>query len=228
MKLTNLGKDVAGVGCLFKRLDNSNPMARNITLAMTSAFGGYGTSHYQSRKEGFVEAITFAAIKKEAIEKIGGYPAGDDSELNILLRKFGYKLYNTTETYVYYKFIRARIWDFVIRMIDYGRARASDIKQHPSSFKFIYITPSFFTLLLLLLSTIVFIFPKYPFSIIICGLAVIYLLVDFIASVHIGLKNNFKGFYWLIILFPLMHIGYGLGFLIGLLPRKKRLVKKRE
>lgn len=115
-----------------------------------------------------------------------------------------------------------------VAVLHYGRSGASDIKQHPSSFKFIYITPSFFTLLLLLLSTIVFIFPKYPFSIIICGLAVIYLLVDFIASVHIGLKNNFKGFYWMIILFPLMHIGYGLGFLIGLLPRKKRLVKKRE
>ena len=45
----------------------------------------------------------------------------------------------------------------------------------------------------------------------------LYLLLDLIFSFKISAKNSFKYFGYLVITFPILHLSYGIGFLLGLI-----------
>ena len=45
----------------------------------------------------------------------------------------------------------------------------------------------------------------------------LYLLLDFVFSAKISFAKNIKYFLYLVVTFPILHISYGLGFILGIL-----------
>lgn len=214
----NSNPQITAVGCRFQPYPQDPPFARAIVRAMTSTLGGYGTSHYWSQKDGFVPAVTYAVIKREVIDRIGGYPvSGDDMEFNLALGKAGYMLYNTSETTVFYRFKRHSVPSFLSRMISYGRSRARLAVRHLSSSQLVYGLPSALLILILGLMLASAWWHMFLGFEILGILALAYLLaIAFEMLINVSRGSGREVVFFLIV-YPIIHLGYGIGFLRGLM-----------
>lgn len=227
-KLISFGDDVVAVGCRSIPDPNSPLIPRSIYTAMTSFFGGAGTSTVYPSKDCFVDQVAFAAFRKSIIEKIGGYPLGDDSELNVLIKILGYKEYFTNDTFVYYRWRPRSITGpnpFIAlfkRTIDYGITRICHIKKYPSSLKIVYPIPSFLDLTFVITILSYMFHPSSLFTIFGFAVLCIYLLVAIASSIYISLTSKSSKMIPIILLSYLtIHFGYGIGFLSGLIRNNK-------
>lgn len=193
-----------------------------------------------------VESISFAIYRKSVLLEVGLHDeklfSGDDYEMNLRIGKKGYKLLATTQTKVRF-YRRGTIKKFYKRMYEFGQARAVILKKHASSFRLYYLIPGLFViftflfggfnLITLILNSIfkIYILPiipliNIPFDLL---LQIFYILVMglYLALVllfTIKARNQFthkKGSFYLSIMYPIIHIGFGLGFLRGLFPYRK-------
>jgi glycosyltransferase involved in cell wall biosynthesis len=209
--------DIAAVGCKFEPYPKDPTFARAIVLAITSGLGGYGTSHYWSQREGFVPAITYAMIRKRAIDRIGGYPPGDDIELNLMLSRAGFTLYNTRGTGVYYRYKRHSATAFLSRMIDYGSTRWKQTREHFSLGGLFYAIPStlFAVMGILILSSVLF---RTYQALEVLGVLAIAYFAGILGEMLIHAKRgSTREILYFPAIFPMIHFGYGIGFLKGLL-----------
>lgn len=193
-----------------------------------------------------VESISFAIYRKSVLLKVGLHDeklfSGDDYEMNLRIGKKGYKLLATTQTKVRF-YRRSTIKKFYKRMYEFGQARAVILKKHATSFRLYYLIPGLFViftflfggfnLITVIINSIfrIYIFPIVPiiniqldlllqiFYILVMGL---YLTLVFLFTIKA--RNQFtreKGSFYLFIMYPMIHIGFGLGFLRGLFPYRK-------
>ena len=225
-KLMSFGDDVVAVGCRDVPDSNSPLVPRSIYTAMTSFFGGAGTSTIYPSKDCFVDQVAFAAFRKSIIQKIGGYPLGDDSELNIIIKRLGYKEYFTNDTFVYYRWRPRSIAGpnpFIAlfkRMIDYGTTRMWHIKKYPSSLKIVYCIPSFLVLTFVITIQSYMFHPNSLFTILGFAVLCIYLLLAITSSIYICLASkSLKMIPITLLSYLTMHFGYGVGFLSGLIKK---------
>ena len=213
-KLEKAEKDVAAVGCTHRTPADAGFLSKVFGVVMSSYLGGFGTSQIQPTKEQFVDSLSFCAFRKKVLLEVGlndpKFKVGQDAELNIRIRKAGYKFLYTPQTFVWY-YKRSSYSGFFMQMFRYGWGRAKMIKKHPDTAKILYVGPTIFT--------VVFI-----------GLALASLqgflarlLLGVFLSIYCGavlasaVKNSGSAkftaaaflAYWI------LHLGYGLGFLYG-------------
>jgi len=218
LKLAACDEFVVGVGCGHETPPGDPYIARSIGLAMGSRFGGYGTTFLRESGEKFVDSIAFTAYRKDVFEKVGPHDerfvVGQDGELNLRIKKAGYRLLYTPETIVYHH-KKDSILKFFKHMFEYGRARAKMLKKHRGSFRPIYIFPSLFVLTLIFLGLLSplhrFIF--YMFLLLVGA----YLACALASAALVSSKHGLKFMALLPAIYFIEHIGYGLGFLSGYL-----------
>lgn len=219
-KLERSPADVAAVGCTHKTPGEASFLQKVFGAAMSSPIGGFGTSQIQPAKEQFVESLSFCAFRKKVLTEVGlndpQFTVGQDAELNVRIRKAGYKFLYTPKTFVlYYK--RPTYTSFFMQMFRYGWARAKIIKKHPDTGKIIYLGPVAFSLLLIGL-----IFANFTSSFAQFLLAL--LLLSYSVAVIASSAKNAGSFTFLFaeyLAFWVLHLGYGLGFLYGVFTRFK-------
>jgi len=215
-KLLSQPDDVVGVGC-----SNISPEKQNFVGKVSgAAFLGFmaGSGIFMQNtvfdEERFVEHMAFTLYRREIFDKVGPFDpdfwCGQDAELDIRIKKAGYKILYTPEVRVkHYKRHTSR--DLFRQMYRYGIARVKMVKKHPSTTKIFHFLPSSFiggTIFMVLLWTLNII----P-SIFLLLFGLLYLSLCFISTARVS--RNPLVIISSVFFYLLITIGYGLGFIRG-------------
>lgn len=209
-----------GVGCAGGLITTINETTKGAAIAegMSCPFGVGNALFRFAEKECFVDTVGFGAYKKDLLNEIGYFDEelvrNQDDELNYRVVKSGAKILLSPKiksTY-YGRSDFKKLWR---QYFQYGFWKVRVIQKHKKPAAFRHLIPMMFVLFLFgggLLSAFVNIL-RIPYAVILS----LYLLLDLIFSFKISAKNSFKYFGYLVITFPILHISYGIGFLLGLI-----------
>jgi len=156
--------------------------------------------------------------EKSKVLEVGGFDLNmhniiEDEDLSTRLVKAGYQLIYLQDSYVYHRF-RDNYYDFLKRMLVYGKGRAWFMRKHFKDSPKILLAPAILSVGLVLapLGMIhkIFLFPLTYFPFI------------FIVSVYESLKaRKFSCVVELFLIYIIAHICYGLGEIYGLFSKAK-------
>jgi cellulose synthase/poly-beta-1,6-N-acetylglucosamine synthase-like glycosyltransferase len=217
-KLTNSKENLASVGCANISPEKQNFVGKTASAVFSSFIGGKNVfvQNAEFTEERFTDHISFALYKKEPVIEVGKFDpefwCGQDAELDLRLIQKGYKILFTPETKVYH-FKRSTLKALYRQMYRYGIARAKMIKKHPKTMKIFHLIGTVFVIgiigivLLTLFHIISFWF--------IIGFMILYVLSSMVSTALVT-KNILSVLSSPMFAF-LIHCGYGLGFLRGLI-----------
>jgi cellulose synthase/poly-beta-1,6-N-acetylglucosamine synthase-like glycosyltransferase len=221
LKLQSLPPDVAAVGCSNLSPGKQNFVGEVSGAAFLSYMGGrsFFSQNAVFPEERYTDHLSFSCYRKEAVEKVGRFdPAfwcGQDYELDIRLRKAGFKILYTPKTKVYH-FKRDSVRSLWRQMYRYGIARAKMVKKHPETLRFFHLLGPAFILggVLIVLLTLLQLLPLW---VILC-LFLAYVLMSLVSTLQITRKPSVV--VSSILFYLLIHVGYGAGFLRGIIYSK--------
>ena len=223
LKLREQPDYIAGVGCSNVSPEEQNFAGKVAGVAFSGFMGGKNIfpQNAEFDEERFVEHMSFTCYRKEIFDKVGKFDpdfwCGQDAELDIRIKKAGYKILYTPRTRVYH-FKRSSFRSLFKQMYRYGIARAKIIKKHPDTLKFSHLLGAGFVLGIptIIVLTITGFLPVFVFP----SLAILYMILSIVSSLTV--TRNIKIVFAAIIAHFLIHTGYGLGFLRGLVYGKWR------
>lgn len=195
----------------------ANGFMGNAIAKMLSSKFGVGNSQFRTNGEsGYVDTVPFGAFKREVFSKYGGYDErlvrNQDNEMNFRIRKNGGKIYLANDIKLSY-YCRDTIKGISSMARKNGMWNVITMKLCPGSMGLRHFIPLMFVLSVLGLGILGFI---HPIFFMLLGLEMIlYLALDILFSVK--QSDSIKEFFALILLFPIFHIAYGFGSMIGIL-----------
>lgn len=185
------------------------------TQRMSARFKQVGNKRLATEKE---LILCNLSIKKKILDKFGAfdnrlYPNEENELLNRLQKNNVTLLYDPNLPI--YRSQRETIRLFIKQIFTYGKSRMEHLRISPSSFTPLFLIPSLFVVYLL--SLIFF----HPFWYLIPCL--FYFLLDFAFTAKICFQgNNLRMFLLMPLLFPLVHISYGIGIIFGIFANRKK------
>jgi succinoglycan biosynthesis protein ExoA len=106
---------------------------RAVAAAQNSKMGNGGAAHRNASSGKWVEHGHHALMRLEAFRAVGGYDKSfshnEDAELDIRLRRAGYKIWLTGKTALTY-YPRSAPWPLLRQYLNFGRGRARTILNH--------------------------------------------------------------------------------------------------
>jgi cellulose synthase/poly-beta-1,6-N-acetylglucosamine synthase-like glycosyltransferase len=208
---------VDGVGGSVETVGETRT-AETIAAAMSSRFGvGDSAFRTESGKTMFVDTIPFPAYTRSVIERAGGYDEElvrcQDDEYNYRLREMGVKLLLAADVRSKY-YSRASLGSLWKQYFQYGFYKVRVLQKHPKQMRLRQFVPPMFTLSVIIVLGLWFLVPR-------CwiGLALVagsYVVANVGASVLTAAKKGWRHLPLLPIVYAILHLSYGLGFLIGL------------
>ncbi len=194
-----------------------------IALAMSSVFGVGGTP-FRTVKDRtmLVDTVAFPAYTREAIEKAGQFDEemvrNQDDEYNYRLRKLGGRILLSPAIRSRY-YSRTSLRSLWRQYYQYGYWKVRVLQKHPLQMSWRQFVPPLFVAALVLFAVAAL------FSSAGRGLfglvASSYLLANLAASLLVAGRNSWKALPRLPVIFAILHLSYGLGFLVGLLRFRK-------
>jgi succinoglycan biosynthesis protein ExoA len=214
--LQNDGVD--GVGGPIQTIGESFA-ARDIAVAMSSTFG-VGDSAFRTvtDKTMLTDTVAFPAYTRGIVERVGPYDEeltrNQDDDYNYRLRKIGAKVLLAADVRSRY-YSRSSIRSLWRQYFQYGYWKVRVMQKHPRQMRPRQFAPPLFvaSLSLSLLAA-----PWSAIGALMLGMvAGSYVIANFAAS-FLAARNRGQRPSWLLpVAFATLHIGYGLGFLIGLI-----------
>lgn len=217
------GHDICG-GKVTNFIDRQTKWSITVNTAENSMFGGSIAKFRHKNTAGIVDTLAFAAYKKNIFDKVGEFNEKllrtEDNEMHYRMRKTGYKFWydpqitssrETRPTFI--KLLRQKYLN--------GFWIGYTLGICPQCVSIYHLLP--FGLILSIVGSIIFLFCGYsqPFIFLITIYTITNLLMSII-SVIVTEKRNLS-FICLPILFLLLHLGYGIGTILGI---KKTVVEK--
>lgn len=208
----------ADISCLGGILENisENKTTEAISFAMSSFFG-VGNAHFRTGiKDGFVDTVAFGLYKKEVFDKIGLFDEelirNQDDEFNFRLTKNNLKIFLSSELRAKY-YVRSGFLKLFRQYFQYGYWKVYVNRKHNSITSLRQLVPFAFVCFLVFFG-ILSIFSNFIFWIFISVLAFYFFTGLFISFKY---YQNILGNLKVIWSFFLLHLGYGLGYLKGVL-----------
>ncbi|MBL4934996.1 glycosyltransferase family 2 protein [Clostridium sp. YIM B02515] len=191
-------------------------VGRAIALMLSSKFGVGNSQFRTSRKSGHVDTVPFGAFRREVFEKYGLYDERligcEDYEMNYRIRKNGGKIYMAEDiSFVYY--CRDNMKGIVNMAMRNGKWNIITSRLCPGAMSIRHFVPFLFLLSLIIAPILILLFK--PFQYLFTVELLMYFLLDLIFSIKSA--ANIKYAFLLFILFPIFHLSYGFGSLIGLI-----------
>jgi len=196
---------------------------------LSTFFANAGTAQfarYREQREVRNIHTCNAVYRREAIEQAGLFADDlrfcEDADLNFKLRKLGYKLVYSPKIIVQHDWKVSSFASLFRYMFVYGAGRSFAAKKYPHLFSPVYAVPSFALALALSLFILSFIFLGI-FNYIAWLLVLSYFALAFSSALFAA--HQFKDARMVLlapIAYVFVHIGYGVGFMRGLLDRKAR------
>ena len=150
-KLQQQPPEIAGVGCSNISPEKQTFSAKVAGAAFLGFMAGSGIFMQNTvfNNERYVDHMSFTCYRKEILEKIGGFDpefwCGQDAELDIRVKKSGYKILYTPKTFVYH-YKRNTIPSLFKQLYRYGIARIKMAIKHPGTLRVFHLFPSLFIL----------------------------------------------------------------------------------
>lgn len=204
----------------------ANGFMGNAIAKMLSSKFGVGNSQFRTNGEsGYVDTVPFGAFKREVFSKYGGYDErlvrNQDNEMNFRIRKNGGKIYLSNDIRLSY-YCRDSVKGISDMAKKNGMWNIITMKLCPGSMGLRHFIPFTFVLSILGLSILGLLHPVFRMLL---GLEMaLYLLLDvfFSAKQATGIKE----FFVLLGLFPIFHVAYGFGSMIGITKLFSKKFKK--
>ena len=194
------------------------PMQKAIAAAMTSKFGVGGAAFHVGGAEGEALTVYLGCFRRTALERVGGYDESmvraQDWEMNHRIRETGGKVWFTPEMVVTYR-PRSSLRELARQYFGYGTWRREVARRYRETISLRYLAAPVLVIGLLLGLLLIVIGGLASLKLLVwIGLIplVAYLLGVFGASV---ISRAGTSGLLLPIVFPVMHISWGLGFLFG-------------
>lgn len=202
-------------------LTRSKGFVGNAIALMLSSKFGVGNSEFRTvRKSGHVDTVPFGAFRREVFEKYGLYDERlincEDYEMNYRIRKNGGKIYMSEDIrFVYY--CRDSIKGIVNMAMRNGKWNIITSRLCPGAMSIRHFVPFLFLSSLIIAPILILLFK--PFQYLFTAELVLYFLLDLIFSIKSATKIKYA--FLLFILFPIFHLSYGFGSLIGLITLRR-------
>jgi glycosyltransferase involved in cell wall biosynthesis len=195
------------------------PIARVIAAAMSSNFGvggaAFRTKKYQKM---FVDTLAFPAYTRQALEKAGLFDEemirDQDDEYNYRLRELGGRLLLLPQIRCRY-YSRSNLRSLWRQYFQYGYYKVRVMQKHPRQMRSRHFVPPVFVAALLTAS-ILGMFSVWA-QLTLEAIISMYLAANVGASVLIAKRSAGSSVFFLPLIFGVLHLGYGFGFIAGLL-----------
>lgn len=211
------GEDVVGGG---RPNITSDVSSWKLTLlaAEDSLFGSSVASYRRppTQKE-YLDSLFHAAYRREVIQKVGGFNENlgrtEDNEFHYRIRKAGYKLCCCPDI-ISYQHSRNNLKDMIRQKYSNGRWIGLTLSECPGCLSYFHFAPFAFVMMIILCSIIA----ALGFPILLYTLLIVYGMFDIVNAVGcFTMKNLQPQFALLPIIFPILHISYGVGTIVGLI-----------
>ncbi|WP_165247923.1 glycosyltransferase family 2 protein [Adlercreutzia sp. ZJ141] len=188
----------------------------NAIAKMLSSKFGVGNSQFRTEGEsGYVDTVPFGAFRREVFEKWGGYDErlvrNQDNEMNYRIRSNGGKIYMSKDIRLTY-YCRDTASGIARMAIQNGMWNVITMKLCPGSMSVRHFVPLAFVLSILAL-TLLGVVATVFWELLAVEL-VLYCLLD--AAFACKASRSLREIVLIAMLFPVFHISYGLGSLLGL------------
>jgi len=219
--------DADGVGGPMQTIGET-PISETIAEAMSSVFG-VGDSAFRTTNGDtkYVDSVPFPAYTRRIIEKVGKYDEelvrNQDDEYNYRIREAGGKLLLAADVQSKY-YSRGSLGKLWKQYYQYGFWKVRVLQKHPKQMSLRQFIPPLFVASLIISFLASLFLPQVWF--LFALLAGYYLLVDLAASVLTAHRRGWKHLPLLPLIFPVLHVSYGLGFLVGLVKFSNRWGEK--
>lgn len=216
-----LNREAEGVGGAMETVGET-PLAQLIALAMCSPFGvGNSAFRTTSNQTLLTDTVPFAAYRRETIVQNGLYDEelvrNQDDEYNFRLRARGGKILLAADVHSVY-FSRASLRGVAKQYYQYGYWKVRVLQKHPRQMSLRQFAPPLLTLGLALSALLACFAPIRSLAVVLPSL---YLLANLLASGWVLLRSRPslppRVLVNLPLVFAALHLGYGFGFLQGLL-----------
>ncbi len=181
-----------------------------IALVMSSKLGVGNTEFRTENKKMMVDSVAFAIYKREIIEQCGlmdeSLPVNQDDEFHYRVKSKGYRIMMIPEMSSTY-YVRDSFVKLFRQYFRYGLYKPAVLKKVSGSVRLRHLMPSLFTIYLLSLPLMILI-PVWILPLLLYFLLILARSLSFNEILKIRLLS--------IPVFPLIHLSYGSGFLLGL------------
>jgi hypothetical protein len=221
---TRTGADMVGGPAIAGA---SGIVAETIAIAMTSRFGVGDATFRYAVEEQCVDTVFQGVCKREVFERIGGFDEDlvrdQDDEFSYRLLEQGGKIICNPEIRCTY-FSRSTLRGVWTQYFQYGLYKVRVLQKHPRQMRFRqFVPPAFVVGLLTVLGLWLASAAPVGQCLVSWGwipLAIVggsYALANLGASTVAAAKRGWKHFPLLPLVYAILHLSYGLGFLMGLL-----------
>jgi len=216
-EMQNAPDDVACVGGPNLIFDTDPVFGRVVGYAQETFLGSGGSAQSKnSTKKHYVSSLPNcnAMYKKYAIQEVGGFDekfvVGQDGDLNYRIGKRGYKFLYIPEAQVLHH-RRGTLKSFSVRMFKYGMWMAELFKKHGEFVRWYAFLPSIAIIfaVALLIASVIYSTP----ILFLLALGAIYFALVFATSIQVIYKMKSKYGLFALLVIPIQHVTYGLGFL---------------
>ena len=184
-----------------------------IAFVYTSPFGMGNSSVHNLQFEGYTDSVTFGAWKSKIFKTTGLFDTSlkrnQDDEFHYRAKQLGFKIYQTPKVRLKY-FPRNSFQSLFSQYFQFGLYKPLVLKKIHSGLKVRHIVPSALVLniiMLLVYPHVIFLFPMIVYTV---------LLILFSCFNQLSFIVKFK----VMLAYFIIHLGYGIGFLMGMFIRK--------
>lgn len=224
----NQGEHVVGGG---RPNITSDVSSWKLTLlaAEDSLFGSSVASYRRpaTQKE-YLDSLFHAAYRREVIQKVGGFNENlgrtEDNEFHYRIRKAGYKLCCCPDI-ISYQHSRNNLKDMIRQKYSNGRWIGLTLSECPGCLSYFHFAPFAFVMMIIISSIIALL----GFPILLYTLLIVYGMFDIVNTVGCFTTKNLQPQFALLpIIFPILHVSYGIGTIVGLIqiPSWQKKIKK--
>jgi glycosyltransferase involved in cell wall biosynthesis len=216
--LTNSKADNVG-GICITRPANETAKAHAIAFALSHPWG-VGNSHFRigAVEPKWVDTVPFGCYRKEVFDRIGLYNEAllrnQDDELNHRLIKEGGRILLVPEITSYYT-ARESLRTLWAMYYQYGYFKPLAARTIGTVMTARQLVPSIFVMSLALTGSLA------PWSyiglVLFTSILITYLALDLLIAARIAFKKDMWCGLWSAVVFPILHLSYGVGYLKGIL-----------
>lgn len=204
------GESVVGGPVL---MEPDTPFRRALVEALYAKVGVGSVPYRTLRERAFVESLQTGSFRRAVLDRVGDFDESlavvEDLDMNTRIRKAGYKLLLDPSIRFWY-FPRPSLGALWRQIYTVGLVKARILRKHPDIFKLKYVLPSAFVAILA--ASIVAAAAWPPALLLVAAYALVVLAFALTRLPRVGL-----GAARLLAILPTLHVGYGLGFLVGAL-----------
>jgi succinoglycan biosynthesis protein ExoA len=188
-----------------------------IALAINSFFGSGGSKFHYASKEQCVDTVYLGAFRRSVFDKVGFFNErlmrNQDYELNYRIRAAGGKIFLSPAIRSCY-YGRSTLRDLWHQYFQYGFWKLEMLQMHPRSVQARHLVAPLFVFSLFATGLLGLVHSG-SFSLFLLTISS-YSIASLLSSLRIARRKGWRYFPLLPVAFAVMHFGWGLGFLLGL------------